>query len=66
MDLVLFGIQGSGKGTQAKLLSEKLNLEIFETGGELRKLAKQDSELGKKIKALIDNASHIRNLTWGF
>lgn len=61
MDLVLFGIQGSGKGTQAKILSEKLQMEIFETGGELRKLSKQDSELGKKIKNLIDNGHMVSN-----
>ena len=27
--LVLFGVQGSGKGTQAKLLAEKFNYQIF-------------------------------------
>ncbi len=58
MDLVLFGMQGSGKGTLGKFLAQKYNLEIFETGGELRKLAKEDSELGKKVKSIIE-AGHL-------
>ncbi len=48
MDLFLFGIQGSGKGTQGQLIADRYHLKIFETGGQLRQLAKQDRELGKK------------------
>jgi adenylate kinase len=55
MNLILFGIQGSGKGTQAKLLAEKYGYQIFETGAELRKLAKEDSELGRKVKETIES-----------
>lgn len=54
MDLVLFGIQGSGKGTQSQLIAERCSLQIFETGAELRRLAAEDSELGKKVKAIIE------------
>ncbi|MDP3994958.1 MAG: nucleoside monophosphate kinase [bacterium] len=42
MNIILMGPQGSGKGTQAKLLSEKLNLFYFEMGGFLRKLAEKN------------------------
>lgn len=58
MDLVLFGIQGSGKGTQSKIMADKFNLQIFETGGELRKLSNEDSELAKKVKSIIE-AGHL-------
>lgn len=58
MDLVLFGIQGSGKGTQSKVIAEKCGLEIFETGGALRKLSAEDSELGRKVKNTIE-AGHL-------
>ncbi|MBU1446484.1 nucleoside monophosphate kinase [Patescibacteria group bacterium] len=58
MDLILFGIQGSGKGTQGKFLRERYQTEYFETGGQLRKLAKEDSPLGKKIKHIIE-AGHL-------
>jgi adenylate kinase len=42
MNIVLLGPQGSGKGTQAKLLVEKFNLYYFEMGSFLRELAKTD------------------------
>jgi adenylate kinase len=58
MNLIFFGIQGSGKGTQAKLLAESNNYTIFETGGRLRELSKEDSELGRKVKETID-AGHL-------
>ncbi|MBN1494399.1 nucleoside monophosphate kinase [Candidatus Peregrinibacteria bacterium] len=58
MDLILFGIQGSGKGTQGKILKERYNMAYFETGGELRRLSKENSPLGKKIKSIIE-AGHL-------
>jgi adenylate kinase len=58
MDLVLFGIQGSGKGTQAKKLCSEFGYEQFEAGGELRKIAASGSELGNTVKSYID-AGHL-------
>lgn len=54
MDLVLFGIQGSGKGTQAKKIAADFGYEIFEAGGALRKIAASDSALGETVKSYID------------
>lgn len=58
MDLLLFGIQGSGKGTQGKYLIEKYDLVLFEAGGALRKVAQEESELGQKVKSIIE-AGHL-------
>jgi adenylate kinase len=58
MDILLFGIQGSGKGTQGKILKDYYDMAYFETGAELRKLAKEDSELGNKVKEIIE-AGHL-------
>ena len=58
MDLVMFGRQGSGKGTQGKYFAERYNLTPFVMGDELRKLAKEDSELGEKVKSIIE-AGHL-------
>ena len=58
MDLIFFGMQGAGKGTLGKAVAEKYNLQFFETGGELRRLSQEDSELGRKIKSIIE-AGHL-------
>ncbi|MCD6109184.1 nucleoside monophosphate kinase [bacterium] len=58
MDIILFGIQGSGKGTQGKLLKEYYNMSYFETGAQLRKLASEDSDLGHEVKKIIE-AGHL-------
>jgi adenylate kinase len=60
-DLILVGIQGSGKGTQARILAEKFGYQIFETGGELRVMAKEESELGKKVKEITERGDLVPN-----
>ena len=57
-DLILFGVQGCGKGTQARILSEKHGYKVFETGKELRAIAASGSELGNKVKGIIE-AGHL-------
>ena len=60
-DLILIGPQGSGKGTQGKILAQKFGFTIFETGGELRRLAKEDSDLGRKIKEITTRGDLVSN-----
>ena len=54
MDIILFGMQGSGKGTQGKILAERYGLKIFEMGGALRAMIASGSELGNSIKATVE------------
>ena len=58
MDLLLFGIQGSGKGTQAKMLAAEFSYDIFEAGGELRKIIASGSETGKIVASHINGGNH--------
>jgi adenylate kinase len=53
MDLVLFGVQGSGKGTQAKRIASEFGYSIFEAGGELRAIAASGSELGETVQSYM-------------
>jgi adenylate kinase len=53
--IFFIGPQGSGKGTQARILAQKIGFFYWEMGGILREVAKEDSELGHKVKQLIDS-----------
>lgn len=50
MNIAILGPQGSGKGTQAALLSEKMGLTHIETGKLLREIACLNNSFSKKIK----------------
>ena len=54
MRLVFLGPPGSGKGTQAKILAGKLNLTHISTGDVLREAVKNETELGRKAKPIMD------------
>lgn len=52
--LVLLGVPGAGKGTQAKLLEEALHLPQVSTGDIFRYNLKNQTELGKLAKSFMD------------
>lgn len=54
MIIVFLGPPGSGKGTQAKLLSQKLGSFYFEAGKILRQLATKKTKIGRKINKIIN------------
>lgn len=53
--IFFIGPQGSGKGTQAKLLAKTLDFFYWEMGGILREVASSNTILGIKVKQLIDS-----------
>ena len=59
MDIILFGMQGSGKGTQGKLLAERYGLKIFDMGSRLREMIASGSPLGEKIKAIVERGDLV-------
>ena len=51
--IVMIGPPGAGKGTQARLLSEKYGYPQISTGDILREMAQADTPLGAEIKATL-------------
>lgn len=60
-NLILLAVQGAGKGTLAKRLSEKYGYAHISTGDILRERASIDDEVGREIKNLIDNGIFVPN-----
>lgn len=59
-DIVLFGIQWSGKGTQADLLLEKLSeYQYFEPGNILRALKSNDNVLWEHIRDRMNSGKMV-------
>ena len=54
MKLILLGAPGAGKGTQAEIICEKLNIPTISTGAILRQAMKDGTEMGLKAKAFIE------------
>lgn len=54
MNIFLFGVQGAGKSTVGKYLAEKFGVPFIATGDIFRKLREENTDLGRKIKALYD------------
>ena len=52
--LVIMGPQGSGKGTQAARLAERIGVPAISTGDIFRANVKDDTELGRCAKAIMD------------
>ena len=59
MYIILVGAQGSGKGTQAQLLSQTLGIPHIASGDLFRKAIDEKTELGIKAKEYIDRGELV-------
>ena len=59
MNLILLGPPGTGKGTQAKLLANRLNAVHIATGDLFREAVKQGTELGLRAKEYMDRGDLV-------
>ncbi len=57
--IVLVGVQGSGKGTQAKILSEQLEIPHVSTGDLFREMKSLDTPLAREIQSLMKDGKLI-------
>jgi adenylate kinase len=54
VNVLLLGPQGSGKGTQAKLISETYGIPQIATGDMIREMKELDTPVGREVKAVYD------------
>ncbi len=56
---VFFGLQGSGKGTQAVILSEEINFQHVNIGDLFREQVAQKTSLGRRVEDIISNGELV-------
>lgn len=59
MNLVLMGLPGAGKGTQAERIVEKYDIPHISTGDMFRAAIKDGTELGMKAKSFMDQGALV-------
>lgn len=59
MNLILLGAPGAGKGTQAEMLCKQLSIPAISTGNMLREAMANGSELGQKVKKIMEEGSLV-------
>lgn len=59
MQIVIFGAPGAGKGTQAKILSNKFNIPHISTGDILRDSVSRGTQLGLEAKETIEKGELV-------
>ncbi|NCU18111.1 adenylate kinase [Pallidibacillus pasinlerensis] len=59
MNLILMGLPGAGKGTQAEKIVEKYHIPHISTGDMFRQAVKDETELGLKAKSYMDKGELV-------
>ncbi|MGC8864950.1 MAG: adenylate kinase [Bacteroidales bacterium] len=59
MNVVLLGAPGSGKGTQGKIIAERLGLGYISTGSLLRKEIKEGTEIGQRALPYMEKGEIV-------
>ena len=54
-NIIFFGPPGAGKGTQAKIISEYLNISHLSTGDILRKKLLEKDDLAIELKKIMSS-----------
>lgn len=61
--MLLLGPQGSGKGTQAKLIAKTYGIPQIATGDMIREIKELDTELGRRVREIYDRGDLVDDAT---
>lgn len=59
MRIILLGMPGAGKGTQAQIIEEELAIANVSTGAILREVSKSKSDLGLKVQTYLNSGQLV-------
>ena len=59
MRIILLGMPGAGKGTQAQIIEEELAIANVSTGAILREVSKSESDLGQKVQTYLNSGQLV-------
>jgi adenylate kinase len=59
MEIIIFGAPGVGKGTQAKIISKRLNIPHISTGDILRDAVRKGTEIGRKVQEVLNKGELV-------
>ena len=59
MKLILLGAPGAGKGTQAEIICQHLNIPAISTGNIIREALNSGTEMGLKAKSYMDSGKLV-------
>lgn len=59
MKLILLGAPGAGKGTQAEIICETLNIPAISTGNIIREAMKNETDAGTKAKSYVESGGLV-------
>lgn len=57
--LLIVGPPGAGKGTQAEMIAERFGIPTISTGDIFRANIKNETELGKQVKQIVDAGDYV-------
>ena len=61
MNLILLGMPGAGKGTQAEFIQKDFGIANISTGAMMREVSRSDSELATRVQSYLSSGTLVPN-----
>ena len=61
MNLILLGMPGAGKGTQAEFIQKDFGLANISTGAMMREVSRSESELASRVQSFLSSGTLVPN-----